>query len=73
MARSFIQTLTMVDIATGWTECLLLVTRDSSLVAEVMKHAQSLFPWLLRGVGFDKRKVGNYIVISIVYEFVVLF
>ena len=50
-----------------------MVTRDSSLVAEVMKHAQSLFPWLLRGVGFDKRKVGNYIVISIVYEFVVLF
>jgi hypothetical protein len=26
-----IQTLTMVDIATGWTECLPLVTRDGSL------------------------------------------
>ena len=32
VAGSFIQTLTMVDIATGWTECLPLVTRDGSLV-----------------------------------------
>jgi hypothetical protein len=43
----------MVDIATGWTECLPLLTRDGSLVVEAMKHAQSLFPWLLRGVDFD--------------------
>jgi hypothetical protein len=53
VAGSFIQTLTMVDVATGWTECLPLVTRDGSLVVEAMKHAQSLFPWLLRGVDFD--------------------
>jgi hypothetical protein len=53
VAGSFIQTLTMVDIATGWTECLPLVTRDGSLVVEAMKHAQGLFPWLLRGVDFD--------------------
>jgi hypothetical protein len=32
VAGSFIQTLTMVDIATGWTECLPLVNRDGSLV-----------------------------------------
>jgi hypothetical protein len=30
VAGSFIQTLTMVDVATGWTECLPLVTRDGS-------------------------------------------
>jgi Integrase core domain len=53
VAGSFIQTLTMVDVATGWTECQPLVTRDGSLVVEAMKHAQSLFPWLLRGVDFD--------------------
>jgi hypothetical protein len=53
VAGSFIQTLTMVDVATGWTECLRLVTRDGSLVIEAMKHVQSLFPWLLRGVDFD--------------------
>jgi hypothetical protein len=53
VAGSFIQTLTMVDVATGWTECLPLVTRDGSLVVEAIKHVQSLFPWLLRGVDFD--------------------
>jgi Integrase core domain len=53
VAGSFIQTLTMVDVATGWTECLPLITRDGSLVVEAIKHVQSLFPWLLRGVDFD--------------------
>ena len=43
-AGSFIQTLTMVDVATGWTECLPLVTREGSLVVEAIKRAQSLFP-----------------------------
>ena len=53
VAGSFIQTLTMVDVATGWTECLPLVTRDGTLVVEAMKRAQSLFPWLMRGADFD--------------------
>jgi hypothetical protein len=53
VAGSFIQTLTMVDVATGWTECLPLVNRDGSLVVEAIERAQSLFPWLLRGVDFD--------------------
>ncbi|MGV7219840.1 integrase catalytic domain-containing protein [Bradyrhizobium sp. UFLA05-112] len=53
VAGSFIQTLTMVDIATGWTECLPLVTRDGSLVVEAMTRAQSLFPWVIRGADFD--------------------
>ncbi|MGA7451624.1 MAG: hypothetical protein WBW73_10215 [Rhodoplanes sp.] len=53
LAGSFIQTLTMVDIATGWTECLPLVTRDGSLVVEATTRAQSLFPWLIHGADFD--------------------
>lgn len=53
VAGSFIQTLTMTDIATGWTECMPLVARDSSLVVEAMTRAQSLFPWLIRGADFD--------------------
>jgi hypothetical protein len=36
VAGSFIQTLTMVDVATGWTECLPLVTREGSLVVEAI-------------------------------------
>jgi hypothetical protein len=53
VAGSFIQALTMVDVATGWTECLPLLTREGSLVVEAINRAQSLFPWLLRGVDFD--------------------
>jgi hypothetical protein len=53
VAGSFIQTLTMVDVATGWTECLPLVQRDGSLVVEALKQGQSLFPWLMRGADFD--------------------
>jgi hypothetical protein len=53
VAGSFNQTLTMVDVATGWTECVPLVTRDGALVVEAIKRVQSLFPWLLRGVDFD--------------------
>lgn len=53
VAGSFIQTLTMVDVATGWTECLPLVTREGSLVVEAIKRAQSLFPWILLGADFD--------------------
>ena len=53
VAGSFIQTLTMVDVATGWTECMPLVTRDGNLVVEAIRRSQSSFPWLLRGVDFD--------------------
>src|SRR5258705_985741 len=50
---SFIQTLTMVDVATGWTECLPLVRREGNLVAEAIKRAQSVFPWIILGADFD--------------------
>jgi hypothetical protein len=53
VSGSFIQTLTMVDVATGWTECLPLVTREGSLVVEAIKRAQGLFPWIILGADFD--------------------
>jgi hypothetical protein len=53
VAGSFIQTLTMVDVATGWTECLPLVTREGNLVVDAIKRAQSLFPWIILGADFD--------------------
>jgi hypothetical protein len=53
VAGSFIQTLTMVGVATGWTECMPLVTRESGLVVQAMERAQNLFPWLIRGADFD--------------------
>lgn len=53
VAGSFIQTLTMVDVATGWTECLPLVTLEGGLVMRAIERAQNLFPWLIRGADFD--------------------
>lgn len=53
VAGSFIQTLTMVDVATGWTECLPLLTRKSGLVIEAMARAQGLFAWPMLGADFD--------------------
>jgi len=41
VAGSFIQTLTMVDIATGWTECMPLVTRESGLVVQAMERVST--------------------------------
>ncbi|MCG2645569.1 MULTISPECIES: transposase family protein [Bradyrhizobium] len=51
-AGSFIQTLTVVDVDTGRTECQPLPTRGGSLVVEAINHAR-LFPRLLRGVDFE--------------------
>ena len=50
---SFIQTLTLVDLATGWTECLPLLVREGTLVVRAIERAQTLFPWLISGLDFD--------------------
>jgi hypothetical protein len=53
VAGAFIQTLTLVDVATGWTECFPLVVREGTLIVQAIQRAQSLFPWLIRGLDFD--------------------
>jgi hypothetical protein len=53
VSGAFIQTLTMVDVATGWTECFPLVVREATLVVEAIECAQSLFLWPIRGLDFD--------------------
>ena len=50
---AFIQTLTMVDVATGWTECFPLLVREGTLVVQAIKRAGALFPWPIRGLDFD--------------------
>ncbi len=52
-AGSFVQTMVLTDVATGWTECLPLVARSSALVIEALTAAMELFPFPLRGVDFD--------------------
>ena len=50
---SLIQTLTVVDVTTGWTECFPLLVREGTLIVQAIERAQSLFPWLVRGLDFD--------------------
>ena len=37
-AGSFVHTLTLTDVASGWTECVALVVRDSALVAAALEQ-----------------------------------
>jgi hypothetical protein len=52
-AGAFVQTLVMVDVATGWTECFPLIIREGALVIEAIGQAGGLFPWPIQGVDFD--------------------
>jgi hypothetical protein len=52
-AGSFVQTMVLTDIATGWTECVPVVFRNGELVIEALAAARELFPFPLRGVDFD--------------------
>ena len=50
---SFAQTLTLTDVASGWTECVALVVRDGSLVTEALTKLRRIMPFQLRGVDTD--------------------
>lgn len=46
-------TLTITDIFSGWTECLALAVRDSSLVVDAMERMRTAMPFPLRGIDTD--------------------
>lgn len=48
---SFVQTLVLTDIATGWTECAPLLVRERVLVTEVLNEIRKVLPIAL--LGFD--------------------
>ena len=48
---SFVQTLTLTDIATGWTECAPVLVREQKLLTEVLSELRKVLPFAL--VGFD--------------------
>lgn len=52
-AGSFVHTLTLTDIASGWTECVPLVVRQAGLVAEGLNQLQAIMPFPLRGFDVD--------------------
>lgn len=48
---SFVHTLTVTDIATGWTECIPLLVREQALLTAVLGEVRKLLPSPL--LGFD--------------------
>lgn len=50
---SFLYTLTLTDIATGWTECLPLMSRGQEAVVAALKRVQHLLPFPLLGIDTD--------------------
>jgi integrase-like protein len=50
---SYLYTLTLTDIATGWTECLPLLNRSQESVVAALKRTQQLLPFPLLGIDTD--------------------
>jgi len=50
---SFLWTLTLTDIATGWTECLALLNKSQETVIAALKRAQHLLPFAMQGIDSD--------------------
>src|SRR5213082_113471 len=49
----YLYTLTLTDIATGWTECLPLLHRSQEAVVAALQRALKLFPFPLLGIDTD--------------------
>ena len=54
---SFVQTLTLTDIATGWTECAPLLVREQKLLTEVLSEIRKRMPFALLGFDTDNDSV----------------
>jgi hypothetical protein len=54
---SFIQTLVLTDIATGWTECVPLLVREQNLLTEVLSHMRARLPFAILGFDTDNDSV----------------
>ena len=57
VAGQYLNTLTATDIATGWTECLLIRERNQLAVKDMMSSLQQRLPFPLLGVDSDNDSV----------------
>lgn len=53
VSGSFVNTLVLTDIASGWTECVPLLVRDSALVVEALSRLRVLLPFGLHAIDSD--------------------
>jgi hypothetical protein len=49
----YLYTLTLTDVATGWTECLPLLYRSRETVLAAFQRARTLFPFPIQGLDTD--------------------
>jgi hypothetical protein len=49
----YLYTLTLTDVATGWTECLPLLYRGQETVLAAFQRARTLFPFPILGIDTD--------------------
>ncbi|HEX6478165.1 MAG TPA: transposase family protein [Ktedonobacteraceae bacterium] len=49
----YLYTLTLTDVATGWTECLPLLYRSQETVLAALQQARTLFPFPMLGIDTD--------------------
>ncbi len=52
-AGGYLYTLTLTDVATGWTECLPLLYRSQETVLAAFQRARTLFPYPILGIDTD--------------------
>jgi hypothetical protein len=50
---AYLYTLTLTDVATGWTECLPLLHRDQASVIQALSRARQLLPFAILGLDTD--------------------
>ncbi len=50
---TFLSTMTLTDLATGWTECLPLLDKSAEAVLAALVQARMLFPFPLLGIDTD--------------------
>ena len=53
MAGSFVWTLVVTDIASGWTDCAALLVREGRLVVEALDQLRKALPFPLLGIDTD--------------------
>ena len=50
---SYVNSLVLTDIASGWTECAPLVVRESSLLVETLERVRQGLPFTLKALDVD--------------------
>jgi hypothetical protein len=65
-AGQYLNTLTVTDLATGWTECLALLHKSHLLVAEAIQELRLRLPFALLGIDSDN---GSEFINDLLYNY----